>query len=298
MPRSFIIIVNPVAGRGRARRRAARLEKALTERGADARIEFTTAPGHAAEIAARLAHDPGLKTSHAPIPLALGGDGTLREVARAVAGSGGLMAAVAGGRCNDFLRAIDLPRDVEGAADALVSGAPRKLDVGRINGELFLTVAALGFDAAVSRYVNDARLPLYGQAAYLWGTVRTLMTYRPIEVKLSGDFGAWEGPVFLAAFANTRCYGGGIQIAPDARPDDGLLELCVIRPASRRRVLRMLPWVMKGRHANLPEVSFLRSREVRIETAVPTELWADGEYVCRTPVTIRADPGALRVLSP
>jgi diacylglycerol kinase (ATP) len=102
----------------------------------------------------------------------------------------------------------------------------------------------------------------------------------------------------LVAFANTPTYGGGIRIAPDAQLDDGRLEVCVVEAMGKARLLRLFPSVFSGRHLTLAEVKYFQAQRLRIETEEPAEVYADGEYVCPTPVDVRVEGGALRVIVP
>ena len=115
-------------------------------------------------------------------------------------------------------------------------------------------------------------------------------------LRITGDFGAIERPLFLASSANTSSYGGSIRIAPDAVPTDGQLDLCVIEAVSRLRALTLIPKILAGRHRTLPEVQFIRSRQVRIDADEPLELWADGERIACTPALVQAVPDAIRVM--
>ncbi len=291
--RKAVLVANPISGRGKGRRQAQRLAQLLRARGLDVEVRWTAAKGHGETLAAE-ALDAGATTV-----IACGGDGTVQEVANALAGTAARMGLLPTGRCNDFARELGLAADVEAAAEVIAKGESRALDLGRAGGRFFCTIAALGFDAAVSRFVDDEmRLPLKGTPAYLYATLRVLLRYRPVEVRMRGDFGMFEGPIFLVANANTSAYGGAIRIAPDARPDDGLLDICVIKPASRLRLLRLLPRAMRGNHGAAPEVEFLRTQRLEITSEQPTEVWADGEPIGHTPILLEAVPQALHVLVP
>jgi diacylglycerol kinase family enzyme len=116
-----------------------------------------------------------------------------------------------------------------------------------------------------------------------------------------GDQNRWDirsdRPTLLAAFANTPLYGGGMKIAPRARMDDGLLDVCVVGAVDRLRLMRLLPTVYSGRHLEVPEVEYFQSGLVRVETEQPLDVYADGEYVCRTPVEVGVERGVLRVVA-
>ena len=165
-----------------------------------------------------------------------------------------------------------------------------------MNGRYFCTVACLGFDARVSRCVDRLKGPLSGQPAYLYGVFKTLIGYRCPRISLAWDDGVYEGPFFLAAAANTATYGGGIRMAPQARPDDGLLGLCLVEPVGFWRAASMLPRAIRGDHGNLPEVRFISARWLSVVADETMEIWADGEPVSRAPAEFSACPEALLVI--
>ncbi|MCA1905852.1 MAG: diacylglycerol kinase family lipid kinase [Desulfarculus sp.] len=289
------LIVNPVGGRGRGRRYAKRLIQAMRARGLAFEVLETRRRGDARALAQR-ACGHGADTI-----VLVGGDGSVHEVIQALAGQAARLAVGPAGRCNDFARSLGpLPRP-ETLAGLLVDGPTRVLDLVQARGQGFdryyCTVGAIGFDAQVSRFVDTMRGPLKGQPAYLYGVLRVLVGYRPPMVELTWEGGQYRGPILLVAAANTRTYGNQIPIAPRARPDDGLLELCLVRPAGFWRVLTVLPQLLLGRHGRLPEVSFMASPWLRVESEAGLELWADGEPVAVAPLSLQVEPGALRVLA-
>ena len=231
---SVVVIANPVAGRGRAVA-AARAAAALMEaKGASVVLQETTAPGHGRELAKAAASDG------ADCVLAVGGDGTLNEIASGLAHSACAMAVLAAGRGNDFAGALKLPHTAEAAAAAVLSGFSTATDLGLINGRVFLTVAATGFDAAVARRVHDGGFRIFGSRSYLAGALWMLPTWPAPRLRLRGDFGEREGPYLLAAAGNTPRYGGGIHMTPAASPHDGLLDCCLVRDLSRLRALALM----------------------------------------------------------
>lgn len=285
-------IHNPQAGRGKAPAAARRLLAALADAGLKPRELRTTKRGHAEELVGRAV------AQGAQVVMVVGGDGTVHEAAQALAGSAAALAPMPAGRCNDFCRALGLGPDPEALVAAVAGGASRVVDLARVNGRNYCTVGAVGFDAEVSRYVDLMKAPLWGQPAYLYAVLRTLGSYRPPQVHLTWDDGHYHGPLFLAAVANTPTYGNQIRIAPQAVPDDGHLDICLVRPPSALKVLRLLPSVLGGRHGKVPEVSFLRTRKVEITCDRPMELWADGEPVAASPLKVEILPHALKVVAP
>ncbi len=286
------LIHNPQAGRGKAPAAARRLLAALAAAGLAPEVLTTQGRGHAEELARR-AVARGVETV-----LVVGGDGTVHEAAQALAHSPAALAPLPAGRCNDFCRALGLGPDPEALVAALASGGRRVVDLARVNGRVYCTVAAVGFDAEVSRYVDLMKAPLWGQPAYLYAVLRMLGRYRPPQVSLVWDDGEYHGPLFLAAVGNTPSYGNNIRITPQAKADDGLLDICLVRPAGMLRVLRLLPSVLQGKHGGVDEVSFVRTSKVRITCDRPMELWADGEPVTGSPLRVEVLPRALQVVVP
>lgn len=302
LSRAIAIIVNPTSGGGRGFRTANAVAASLRDRGFHVAVKYTRSSGDAEHIAREVSLDERRRPG---CVVACGGDGTTQEVAHALASlkpvlgeTCPVMGLAPAGRCNDFARALNVSANPAAIADVLSGGEPCPVDLGRVNDRYFCTVATIGADAEVSSFVDSMRMPLSGTAAYLYGALRVLSRYRPRSLRIVGDFGVIERPIFLASSANTSSYGGAIEIAPHAVPTDGQLDLCVIDQVSRWRALRLLPTLLSGKHGSLPEVSFIQTRQLRIETEGPLELWADGERIGRTPVTIEAVPDAVRVMVP
>ena len=296
---SWAIIVNPAAGRSRAERSAGLLASAIEQKREPVEVSLTAGPGDAEELARKAANAGATRI------VACGGDGTVHEVVNGIKsatdGSDDVaLGIISTGRCNDFSFALGLPRNSTEAIDYLVRSRVRTIDLGRIGDRYFTTIATLGFDSEVSQYVADGSPPsfLKGTPAYLYGAVVKLITYRSHWVSLKGDFGEFQGAVFLAATGNTSRYGGRMKVTPSASVDDGLLDVCLIRPVPRLEVLRMIPKTFRGRHVDHPAVSMYRTRRLEIDSREPLWLWADGESITQTPATIEIVPGGLSVLVP
>ena len=300
-PSRFLIVTNPASGRGRA---TATLETVIVHlRRAGSKLEVceTTQRGEA-EAAIR---ESCRAVTPPDVVVACGGDGTVQEVAatlavirREMGDSCPSMGLAPTGRCNDFARAMGITPDAEAIAQALLRGEPQLVDLGRANGRYFCTVAALGVDADVSSYVDAMKLPLRGTPAYVVGALRVLAQYKPRWMRIEGDFGVIERELFMASTANTPVYGGNMRIVPHADPADGLLDLCLIDPVSRLKAFTLLPKVMAGKHVDMPIVQFHRSRFLKITAEPIMEMWADGERLTHTTVSIEVVPKAIRVLKP
>ncbi|MYF73056.1 MAG: diacylglycerol kinase family lipid kinase, partial [Gemmatimonadetes bacterium] len=229
----WTIIANPVSGRGRARRIGERVADLLRERGVNAHLMMSGAPGDCERLA-REALARGARQV-----AACGGDGTVHEVVNGLANSDAVLGVVPCGRGNDLVRALGLSSDVKDVVNTLVHGEDRAIDLGKTGGRFFTTVASLGFDTAVAQRARSRPSRLGGTASYCLAVLQTLFGYRSPLVRLRGDFGVFEGRVLLAATANAPFYGSGIKIAPDAIFDDGVLDLCIVADVSRWTVLRM-----------------------------------------------------------
>lgn len=286
------IIVNPVAGGGRARRAAARVATRLGTQGIAVDLLETTGHGHARELAAALVR------GGAPRVVACGGDGTQHEVASALAGTDTALGILPFGRGNDLAKAMGVPGDVAAATEILRTGVIRRIDVGYANGTPFCTVTSTGFDAEVSNLTRTGFWRHLGPLTYPLGVVASLLRLRVPRMRVEGDFGVREGRYVLVAASNTGMYGGGIRIAPDSVPDDGLFDCCLVREIPRWKLLTIFPKAYAGGHVSHPEVEIVRSAFLRVTTVPEAPVIADGESVGRTPLEVSLRPRALGILVP
>lgn len=296
MPNHWTIIANPVSGRGRARRIGERVADLLHERGVNADLMMSGAPGDCERLA-REALARGARQV-----AACGGDGTVHEVVNGLANSDAVLGVVPCGRGNDLARALGLSRGVNDVVNTLVHGVDRAIDLGKVGDRFFSTVASLGFDTAVAQRMRNQGSGFLTRALEVGGTVsygltvlRTLVGYRSSLVRLQGDFGVFEGRILLAATANAPFYGSGIKIAPDAIVDDGMLDVCIVADVSRWTVLRMFLRAYSGAHVGHSAVRVVQTRTLQIESDDPLWIFADGEPMCEIPAKIEVVPGALKV---
>jgi diacylglycerol kinase (ATP) len=265
----------------------------LREAGATVSLVETRSPEHLAAEAERAASDP-------PDALGVvGGDGTIHVVVnglqRAPAMKRPPMGVVPCGRGNDFARTIGIT-DLSTACSALLGGARRRIDLGRTEAGVFLGVAGAGFDSQVARRAQQGTAFLSGAAAYVYAVIRTLAAFEPVTARVTYQDGCYEGPMMFAVAGNTGLYGGGMRIAPLASIEDGLLDLCLVKEVSRTTLLRMLPRVFSGGHLDHPQVFYVKTPWVQIDSEAPMEVFADGEFMQRVPVRIEVIPAALEVL--
>ncbi len=287
----FSLIVNPHAGNGRAGEELPKVEAELTRLGLAFHTERTRSIEHARELA-RTAVREG------EIAAALGGDGLIGAVADALKNTEGTLGVLPGGRGNDFARTLGIGLDPVAACDVLAHGVVRPLDLGELDGHTYIGIASCGFDSVANRIANETRI-VRGNLVYAYGALRALVTWRPatFEVRVDG------GPArtirgYSIAAANSKAYGGGMLLAPQAELDDGLLDVVMISHAPKLRFLRLLPTVFKGEHVRQPNVEVLRAREIEISADRPFTVFADGDPIGELPARIRALHAAIRVMVP
>jgi YegS/Rv2252/BmrU family lipid kinase len=289
--RRLQLIVNPAAGRGRARTLLPAVEAALRGAGHDLLVTPTRSLEHADElVAGALADDR--------IAVAMGGDGIVGRVAGAVAAGDGVLGVLPGGRGNDFCRAAGIPLKAVEACDVLTTGEERRIDLGYVGDTAFVGIASIGFDSAVQERVITSRLPL-GDLVYLFGSLVTVATWKPatFTFRIDGEPGLLSG--WSVAVSNSGMYGGGMRLAPDASLDDGLLDVVLTSTTNRRTFLRALPKVFKGTHVDEPSVTVRTARSVElVETDPAFRVFADGDPIASPPCTVSVRPAALRVLLP
>ena len=285
-----LVIVNPSAGGGRARKALPELEAALRAQGLDYRLVLTTSLEHGCEEARRAA-DAG------EIPVVMSGDGLVGQIGGVLAGGGVPMGVIPGGRGNDLARVLGIPTEIPGAVGLLAAGSTRAIDVGEVNERRFLGIASCGFDSEANRIANQARL-IKGNLVYLYAALRALAAWKParFEVTLDGDRRSFTG--YSVAAANNKAFGGGMFVAPNAELDDGLLDVVWVSDVAKLRYLANLPKVFKGRHVDSDEVTVLRAAEVTISADRPFAVYADGDHLADLPATIRLLPRALTVIAP
>jgi len=291
------LLTNPMAGHGNAPHAAERAVARFQERG----VDVTEIVGRDAVHARELVGDA---ISHGTDALVVaGGDGVISLALQALVHSDIPLGIIPAGTGNDHAREYASPvGDPAAAVDVIVAGHTETIDLGLIRcadntTTWFGTVAATGFDSLVSDRVNRMRWP-HGRMRYNLAIVADLSQLHPLPFRLVLD-GEREivTDLTLAAFGNTRSYGGGMLICPDADHADGLLDITMVNSGSRLRLVRLFPTIFSGTHVELDEVTTARARSIWVECP-GINAYADGEYACPLPAEISAMPGALTILRP
>jgi len=257
--------------------------------------------------------------------LLFGGDGTIHRHLGQLVNLGLPVLVVPAGSGNDFATSLGLPRVRNSLAawQTFLQGREnvRTTDLGTItpladgatgdpglDPRYYSCVAGVGIDAAVAERANRMPRWLRGHGGYALSLAPAIFTFAPFPLKIlipceGRDFTQqWtprsDRPTLIAAFANTPLYGGGMKVAPQAKMDDGVLDVCVVGGVDPFKLFCMFPTVYAGRHLSIKEVEYFQVSRVRVETEYPMDVYADGEFVCRTPIEVAVQPGVLKVIAP
>src|SRR5919112_566154 len=259
------LVLNPSAGKGRAGGLRAPVSRFFEERGLRPVWHVTQGPGHARNIVRGLPEEVSV--------VAVGGDGTVHEVAAACAGTGRTMGVLPAGSGNDYVKALGVGTGLRRALEVVVGGNVRVVDTAEVGGVPFNNALGVGFDAEVAAGVARAPAYLGGTGRYLWSVGRLLQGF--------------------------RCHEARFRLAPEARLDDGLYDVVWSEEISRAEVLRLIPAALGGTLLRHPKVHLARAREVEVELAKEVPAHVDGEILAPTRAfKARVLPGALRVVAP
>lgn len=302
------VIANPTAGSGSAARQLPLILREIERAGALADSTETRGPGDAARLV-REAHAEGIDC----VAL-VGGDGTLNEAAQAFIDAKGrpvpgpILALIPSGTGGDFRKTFGLGDGVEEAVARLMSSPPRPLDLGALEltahdgskiVRAFLNITSFGIGGLTDRIVNSSPKWLGGRASFFLGSLRAMAVYTNAPVRITVDGQPFlEGPVLNVALANGRYFGGGMKIAPDADPADGLLDVIALGDLSRLRSIGLASHIYKGSHVSEPDVRVGRGAEIVAEPLVASAevlIDMDGETPGRLPLVARVLPSALKI---
>ena len=298
-----LVIVNPVSRGGQTGRLWPEIEPKLRAVLGPLRVEWTRARGDAERIASE-----GLATATRVI--VAGGDGTASEVATGLLRDGAPARAAVGllplGTGSDLPRAIDGPRDFDRTLAAIASGRRRRIDAGRIGvtveggraTRFFLNAATAGLSATVVEAIGRvAKRSGHSLVTYAAGGLAGLARWTSPSVRVTVDGRVeHDGPLVFVAACNGRYFGGGMHVAPDAEPDDGLFDVVIVPGMARATLLRHAPRLYRGTHLAVPGVRLARGTRVELEAEAPVEAEADGEWLGRLSATIELIPGAIELL--
>lgn len=285
------LVLNPAAGRGRAAACRGEVSTYLGNRGVGVEWHVTERPGEAGRIVSGLPDEA--------LAVAVGGDGTVHEVAASCVGTGRVMGVLPVGSGNDYVKALGVGTDLVRALEVVVRGAVRVVDAGEVNGVRFNNGLGIGFDAEVAAGVEKAPRYLGGFGEYLWSVGRLLWGMKCHRACLKLGSEEITSETILVAVALGTTYGARFRLAPEANLGDGLFDVVWSEELNRAEVLRLVPDVLRGAHLAHPKIHFARTAEVEVSLEEKVPAHVDGELLPPTRnFRARVLPGSLRVLVP
>lgn len=292
---SIGVIINPASADGQTLKLAPEITEAFANSGIRHDIHISAKPGEPPLIARDML-ERGITTL-----VAVGGDGTINEVASAILehGGGAALGIIPSGSGSDFVRSLELPKNIGSAVKIILDRQTINIDAGRITFDdgsqaFFVNVAGLGFDAVVAELAMDSIMP-GSTVPYLTSALKAMRFYENMEMRIESDHGAWEGRAASVLFANARYFGGGMKIAPMAELRDGLLDVCILGDLTSFEMIRAVPSVFKGKHLTHPKFTHFTASNISVRSQYPARMQADGELLKYTPVEIDVLPGALTI---
>ena len=301
-PSHTVFLVNPASANGSTGRRWPELARRAAAAGLEGATLFSERQGHLAELAREAALDG------AELLVVVGGDGSVNEVANGLAGLGRQpeIAIVPRGTGWDFSRTFGIPRKIDDAVQIALEGDVRTIDLGRASYRAwdgsdatasFANVASAGMSGAIAKRANETTKALGGKASYLWATFAVFSGWEATEIEVAVDGERRAGPMFDVVIANGRFFGGGLEICPEAEPDDGLFDVLTIGDVTKRDLVQTMPNMYRGTHLPHPKAELLRGSSVTVTSETPLPIELDGEQPGTTPVTFEV-AGALRLRVP
>ncbi len=285
------LVLNPSAGKGRAGGLRTYVSQFFEERGLRPIWHVTEGPGHAGSIVRGLPGEASV--------VAVGGDGTVHEVAAACAGTGRIMGLLPAGSGNDYVKALGVGTGLRRALEVLVEGRVRIVDTGEVNGVPFNNGLGIGFDAEVAAGVAEAPVYLGGTGRYLWSVARLLWDFRCHEARLVIDGEVIEATTILVAVALGTTYGSMFRLTPGAILDDGLFDVIWSEEVNRAEVLRLIPAALRGTLAERKKIHTSRAREVEVALSEEVPAHVDGEMLVGTRHFVaRVLPRTLHLVAP
>jgi diacylglycerol kinase (ATP) len=292
-----VFLVNPASANGATGRRWPKLEARARELGLTGETLFSEGPGHLRELARNAA-------GRSELLVVVGGDGTLNEVVNGLVGTDAEIAVIAAGTGQDFGRTYGLPNRIDDAIRVVLDGRTRSIDVGRAvfrgaDGNeatrFFVNVGSAGMSGAVAARANSMSKALGGRATFYWALVREFAVWKNTEVTVQLDAGERRGRMHDVILANGMWHAGGMKLAPDARPDDGLFDVVLIGDVTKLDFVTTSPKLYGGGHVGHPRIEVIRSAAVSVDAATPLPLELDGEPGGTTPARFEIVPSALRI---
>jgi diacylglycerol kinase (ATP) len=283
-------IVNPVAGRGKARRVWEVVNRLREQRFPHSVFIETKYAGHAREIAETITDDQFSAV------VSVGGDGTIHEILNGIMYKKIALGIIPAGSGNDLARTLEISHDFEVAFHSLSNHKSKVIDVGMVGNRYFINIGGVGFDGEVAAEVNGNMKYLRGTAAYIASVLKTLITFQPIDLRIRIDGAEIKGKFYICAVANGKYYGGGMMLAPEANIEDGQFNVCVLEDPGKFDFIKTFPKVFKGLHVSHPKFKFYQGKEILIEGIKGLDVHADGEVFKLNSAQFTILPKSLEIL--
>jgi diacylglycerol kinase (ATP) len=272
MNQSHLFIINPAAGKGKAGKNLNRLISELNKNIPEYKTELTRGKLHAAELA-REAASAGIRNI-----IAVGGDGTINEVVSGIIRSGKDVnfGIIPEGGGNDLARNFRISSNVKKAVKLIRRKKLIQIDAGKIEDHYFINSFGIGLDAKVAEYASKAKV-LNGLPRYIFAVLKALVKMKPYKINLTLNEMNISSEFTMVSIGNGKYCGGGFMLTPNALADDGLFDICLIDKVNRRKILKLLPSAIKGKHITQPEATLKRANKIRVQTADKIPIYFDGE---------------------
>jgi diacylglycerol kinase (ATP) len=294
MTEKWVFIVNPVAGNGAAKSQLPKLEEMIARNGIDAEIVFTRHKGHATELSEKFL-EKGFRYI-----TGVGGDGTLNEIARPLVGKKEvILGIIPAGTGNDFIQILGFPnRFGDSEWDIFFQRKTTLMDIGRVNGMIFLNGMGLGFDAQVAseNYTENGEVKEGVKSRYIWHIIKTLLFFREKKMTVKTGNGSQKSDCFINTIAIGRRFAGGFLLTPKAIANDGLLDVCSIKKLSLPERFQILLKVPKGKHINDRRINYYQTPQLNLEFPETVPFHVDGELYFSDKFEVSLIPLSINVI--
>jgi len=286
----YALILNPYAGRGKARQIEEKIISLLKNEIGNFAYFKTKYRGHAEQIAAEI-------KDKFEVIIAGGGDGTVHEIVNGMMGGSATLAVLPIGSGNDFAKMLNLPKNLQKTVQVIKANRSKRIDIGKINDRLFPNGLGIGFDAWVVQESYKIK-KLRGFFIYLYAVLKTALNYKNQKITITFDKQSEEKEIFMIAIGNGKAMGGGFYLTPNAMIDDGVFDVCVIHSLRKNEIFLNLPKVLFGKHIYMKQVNMLKCNELKIQSRDGIAVHADGELLGLNfkDIQVSIVPAALEVI--
>lgn len=289
----ILVFINPASAGGKALEAKEKIRAYLSGSGLVCKIHITSSLKDMIwNIKAHIASD-------FEYFVGAGGDGTSHYLVNVLANTDKKIGIIPLGSGNDIAMNLGIPLDVEKSCKVIRSRKTKKLDLGLINDKYYyLCIAGSGFDSQVNNLANNTLFPFKGPLKYSYSVYKTLVTFRPQKFTFSYDGKERNLQGMMIAVSNMPGYGGGMKITPDASPESGVFDICVIKRMSKLHFIQVFPKVFEGKHTSDPNVEIFKADKLALDSEYNFSVFADGEYTCKLPATFKIAPRKINFLVP